>query len=270
MDRMPIVAGQFYPGTKNGLDSEIRKMLGKLTMPDQGAYARLVMAPHAGYIYSGATAATTLAQARLASTLILLGPNHTGLGAPLSVWPDGSWIFPGGELPVDEALVKALLKAEGAFTAETTAHMREHSLEVQIPILAALNPACRIVPIVVSERSMDKLLRVAHKMAGVISAWPEPVTILVSSDMNHFLPHEETVRKDKLALEAIEQLDPKLLYQTVRENSISMCGVLPMTMGMAVCRELGATEAAITTYTTSAKASGDYSRVVGYAGAIVQ
>ncbi len=270
MDRMPVVAGQFYPGTKAELEAEVRKMLGKPATPEQGSCARLVMAPHAGYVYSGSTAAQALAQVRLASSIILLGPNHTGLGASLSVWPDGTWFFPGGGLQVDEGLVQALLKAEPAFSPETAAHLREHSLEVQLPILAQLNPTCRIVPIVISERNLGKLLNVAHSMAAVISARPEPVTLLVSSDMNHFLSHEKTVQKDKLALEAIEQLDPELLFRTVRENAISMCGVLPMTLGMAVCRELGATQAEITSYTTSAKASGNYSRVVGYAGAIVQ
>lgn len=270
MDRMPVVAGQFYPGTESSLDREVRKLFGKTAAPGDTNFAKLVMAPHAGYVYSGATAAQTLAQARPASRVILLGPNHTGLGASLSVWPDGSWHYPGGSLRVDADLVRALLEAEPGFTPETEAHLREHSLEVQIPLLAALDPQCRIVPIVVAERDLDRLLAVAQNTARVIAAWPEPVTLLVSSDMSHFLSHEETVRKDKLALEAIEHLSPELLFQTVRDNAISMCGVLPMTLGLAVCRELGATEARITSYTTSAKASGDYSRVVGYAGAIVR
>ena len=270
MDRTPIVAGQFYPGTQAGLDKEIHKLLGKTANSDSKSCAKLVMAPHAGYVYSGAIAAQTLAQAGLASLVILLGPNHTGLGAALSVWPDGSWIYPGGSLPVDTELVQALLEAEPAFTPETTAHHREHSLEVQVPLLAAINPQCRIVPITIAERNLERLLAVGHSLAQVISGWNEPVTILVSSDMNHFLSHEETVRKDRMALEAIEQLDPELLFRTVRENSISMCGVYPMTMGLAACRDLGASEAVVTAYSTSAKASGDYSRVVGYAGAVVR
>lgn len=270
MDRMPIVAGQFYPGTHAGLKAELGTLLGKTAPPAQGPVAKLVMAPHAGYVYSGAVAGQTLAQARLAPTLILLGPNHTGLGATLSVWPDGAWRYPGGSLPVDTALVQALLQAEPAFSPDTAAHLREHSLEVQLPFLGALVPECRIVPIVVSERSLERLLAIGRGVAQVIAAWPDPVTLLVSSDMNHFLSHEQTVQKDKLALEAIEQLAPELLFRTVRENAITMCGVLPMTLGLAACRELGATTARVTTYTTSAKASGDYSRVVGYAGAIVE
>lgn len=267
MDRQPVVAGKFYPGVRAQWEPLVRRYL-KSDQPEQPAL--LVMLPHAGYVYSGAIAGQTLAGVSLPETLLLLGPNHTGLGARLSLWPSGRWLLPGAHLAVDETLAKAILVGQaGGIQADHLAHTHEHSLEVILPFLWAKAPNTKIVPLAVAEHRPEALLAAAQHLAEVLKSWEKPVLIVVSSDMSHFLAADEAKTKDTLALRAILDLDPPGLLTTVRSKNISMCGVLPMTMGLAVALELGARQARLIKYGHSGEESGDYAQVVGYAGVIV-
>jgi len=267
MNRNPVVAGQFYPGSRESLEREVAQYLAAATAKSPQPTI-LAMVPHAGYVYSGPVAGRTLGKANLADTILLLGPNHTGRGDPFSVWPSGQWLTPLCALSVDEPLAQALLAAGGGLTANLAAHDQEHSLEVQIPFLCAVKPGCAIVPVAVSEPRLSALTAAAKAMAAVLKAWPARVSILVSSDMSHYVSQSQAKRLDAMAIEAMLQLDPVGLYSTVREAGISMCGVLPMTLGLMIALELGATKAELAAYATSGDASGDYERVVGYAGVL--
>lgn len=268
-DRRPAVAGQFYPGDPARLDETVRACLAAADASARRP-AILAMAPHAGYVYSGPVAGLTLGLADLGDTILMLGPNHTGLGKPLAVWPDGRWQFPGGALSVDAELAALLMEREPRLTADTLAHVREHSLEVMLPFLAALDPATRIVPICVAQPGRDTLLDIGRAIGRALRELPKRVGILVSSDMNHFRPQDVTRKLDAAALAPALDLDPARFYDTVRDEDISMCGVLPMTIGLAAAIEMGATKAELTAHATSGDASGDYDRVVGYAGVIVR
>jgi MEMO1 family protein len=266
MNRLPVVAGTFYPGIKAQWERLVHQYL-DTEHPQEPAL--LAMIPHAGYIYSGAIAGETLASVLLPETVLLLGPNHTGLGAPLSLWPSGCWHLPGAHLDVDEALARAVLEGVAGVQADHLAHLQEHSLEVILPFLWAKNPAVKIVPLAVSEPRLDNLLAVARDLSNVLRKWKAPVLILVSSDMSHFLPADEAKARDSLALRAVLDLDPRALFETVRSKNISMCGVLPMTMGLVTAIELGATKARLARYGNSGEQSGDFAKVVGYAGVVV-
>lgn len=268
MDRQPVVAGQFYPAQAATLDKLVRGYL--QAAASQGErMTRLVMAPHAGYVYSGAVAGRTLGQARLPQRVVLLGPNHTGRGAPLAIWPQGRWQVPGGGLEVDAELAGQLLREVPGATADTVAHDHEHSLEVLVPFLRALNPTLAIVPIAVAERQLDRLLAAGTALAKVLARQPDLVGLVVSSDMSHYLGQERTKAQDSLALQAILDLDPTGLHEVVRRQGISMCGALPMTLALQAALELGASQANLVAYATSGDVSGDYGRVVGYAGILV-
>jgi len=267
-DRRPAVAGQFYTEDPAALAEEIRGYLVG-AKPQDEARTILAMAPHAGYYYSGRVAGLTLGQANLGETILLLGPNHTGLGKPLALWPDGRWQFPGGALPVDEELAALLMDQEPKLTADTLAHQREHSLEVMLPFLAAINPQTRIVPICVSHPGLETLLAVGRSVGTALRGFPRSVSILVSSDMSHFVHHELAKQLDAQALAPALALDPARFYETVRGEGISMCGVLPMTLGLAAALELGATKAELVEYATSGEVNGEMRRVVGYAGLLV-
>ncbi|MCF8029368.1 MAG: AmmeMemoRadiSam system protein B [Desulfohalobiaceae bacterium] len=267
MHRKPVVAGQFYPGSKDKWLEEVRRYLSG--GESGGTAATLSMVPHAGYPFSGGVAGRTLARARPGGRVLLLGPNHTGQGKPLAVWSAGTWELPGVSVPVDEELAAQVLQAHKALQEDQAAHVREHSLEVVVPFLYALEEATRIVPVAVAERDPDTLLRVGEALADVVSAQSEPVSVVVSSDMSHFIPADKAKQKDELALKAICEVNPEGLLETVQKNSISMCGVLPMTVGLSLARKLGCTQGELVEYANSGDFIGDYDSVVGYAGVVI-
>jgi AmmeMemoRadiSam system protein B len=264
-----VVADRFYPGAAPALHREVGAFLAEAEAPDDAA-TLLAMVPHAGYVYSGSVAGRTLGAARLADTVLLLGPNHTGRGKRLAVWPSGAWAVPGCEVPVAADLARDLLRAEARLSPDAAAHLEEHSLEVVLPFLCVKNPAVRIVPIAVAEPDPEALRQVAGAMAEVLGQGAGPVSIVVSSDMSHYVPHETAKRRDAMALDRVLALDPDGLYRVVREAGITMCGVLPMVLGLHLAKALGAREAVLAAYATSGEASGDYNQVVGYAGVLVR
>jgi len=268
LDRQPAVAGQFYTNDPDALRLEVRGYLERAEQKSS-VHSILAMAPHAGYYFSGAVAGATLGRANLAGTVLLLGPNHTGLGKPFAVWPSGRWQYPGGTLSVDTELVEHLCVQESRLTPDTLAHQREHSLEVLVPFLAELNPDTLIVPLAVSQPDLGTLLSVGKAVGRALRAFARPVSMVVSSDMSHFVTHEMAQEQDARALDPALALNPTLFYETVRGEGISMCGVLPMTLALAAALELGASQSEITAYATSGEINGELRRVVGYAGLVV-
>jgi AmmeMemoRadiSam system protein B len=270
MDRQPVVAGQFYPGEPAALNTEVERYLAQAAPPSsEGRRTLLAMVPHAGYVFSGGVCGKTLGKARLSRTLVLLGPNHTGLGERLAVWPEGAWSIPGGNLDVDDALASAVLERVPGMRSDEQAHSREHSLEVVLPFLRALNPETRIVPIAVADPSPDVLLRAGAELGRLLSGWEQPVSLVVSSDMSHYVSDIRARELDEQALAAALKLDAVGLYETVRGQRISMCGVLPMTLALAAAKEMGAASARLVAYTTSGEVTRDFEQVVGYAGLLV-
>lgn len=274
MDRQPVVAGRFYDADPGRLDAAVDGYLSSHDHPVTDApgtgQTLLAMVPHAGYVYSGSVCGQTLASAALAPTILLLGPNHTGLGRPFALWPDGAWHIPGAALPVDTELASALLAADPRIEPDTAAHLREHSIEVVLPFLHRLDPSVAIVPMAVASRSFGDLEGVGRAIGRVLAAFPRPVSMVISSDMSHYVSHDESRRLDSLALEAAVALDPRGLFDTVRSHSISMCGVQPMTVGLFAALEMGATRGQLVVYATSGEVSGDFDQVVGYAGVLVE
>ena len=268
MDRNPIVAGQFYTAEPKALAAEVQRFLAAADGREEKP-TLLAMAPHAGYVFSGAVAGKTLGRANLAGTILLLGPNHTGMGSRYAVWHMGSWMFPGGSLCVDDDLAAALIAKDPRLTPDRTAHMNEHSLEVLVPFLWAKNPETRIVPISVGGGGLEELLDVGRMLGKSLKARKGPVSIVVSSDMSHYISHEQAQSRDSLALAAVAALDPSALFEVVRSKNITMCGVLPMVVGLSAARELGASKAEVVAYATSGEVNQDMNRVVGYAGVLV-
>jgi AmmeMemoRadiSam system protein B len=268
MDRQPVVAGRFYDADPMRLDAVLDSFISSDGRRE--AATILAMVPHAGYVYSGAVCGATLGRANLAPTVVLLGPNHTGMGKPFALWPDGAWHVPGGAVPVDAELADALLAADPHIVPDTAAHLREHSLEVVIPFLRRINPSVNIVPMAIASRVFGHVEAVGRAIGQVLKALDRPVSIVVSSDMSHYISHDEARIQDSLALEAAVELDPTGLFDTVRAHSISMCGVLPMTAGLFAALEMGATRGELVAYATSGEVSGDFEQVVGYAGVLVE
>jgi AmmeMemoRadiSam system protein B len=227
------------------------------------------MAPHAGYIYSGAIAGETFAQVRIPPRVIVIGPNHRGVGHPAAVFPSGSWTTPLGEAAIDADLAQRLLSECPGLLADTAAHRFEHSLEVQVPFLQYLNPDVAIVPICLAHLPLTNLLSMGKALGEALARSGEDVLLVASSDMTHYESAEVARRQDRLALDRVLALDPEGLYRTVSEKRISMCGFMPTALMLAAAVEMGAATASLVRYGNSGDVTGDPSEVVGYAGVIV-
>ncbi|MBF0459338.1 MAG: AmmeMemoRadiSam system protein B [Nitrospirae bacterium] len=270
MKRPPAVAGRFYSASEAALTAEVNACIAAAgTSPSQPIKVIGLISPHAGFIYSGAVAAAVYSSIEFPDTIILIGPNHTGLGGKFSMMSAGQWEVPTHTFEIDEAVGGELLKT-GIFKEEHSAHAFEHSLEVQLPFIAHFTKSVKIVPITVMGLDAEECKAAGEALAKVVAAAGKSIVIAVSSDMSHYLPEPEARQKDKLALDMILSLDAGGLYNVVQREHITMCGYLPATIMLNAARALGAVKAEIIKYTTSAEASGDYSRVVGYAGVIVR
>lgn len=267
MVRAPAVAGQFYPRDPGVLRQEVNTLLGP---PREGSRSLGVIAPHAGYIYSGAIAGKTLAGVKFTDALLCLGPNHHGRGHRAAVYSQGAWRTPLGEIAIAEELASDLLKSVPGLGADFQAHLPEHSLEVLMPLVQVRAPLARIVPICLGQAPLKGLLEMGRGIGEVLQRQPKPVLMLCSSDMNHFDPGEISRKKDQHAIDAILALDPEGLYRTVQTHRISMCGVIPTVVMLAAARVLGASEATLVAYDNSGAVTGDQSSVVGYAGVVIR
>lgn len=265
-EREPAVAGRFYPGEASRLRQEVEALLGPAVEPRP---ALALVGPHAGYVYSGSILGQTYARVVVPRRVVLMCPNHTGLGVPRSLWSGGGWRLPVGTVPVDEALGRALRQHCGA-EPDRAAHLREHALEVHLPFALARQPALRIAALCLAGLALEECREIGEGLARVVRESDEPVLLVASTDMSHYVSADQAARLDGMALARVEALDPEGLYRTVRSHRISMCGVLPTTVALFAARELGATEAERVRYGHSGERSGDHERVVGYAGVLVR
>lgn len=267
MRRSPAVAGSFYPGEAQALEREVERCLGEAPQP-QKAFGAIV--PHAGFQYSGPVAGAVFRRLALPPTVILVGPNHYGRGSPIALFAEGVWETPLGDVAVDAELAAELRDACASIADDPGAHRSEHSLEVQLPFLRRLAPALRFVPLLLSVGSYKPLEELGKAVAGVLAKREPRPLLLASSDFNHYESDRVTRIKDRKAIEAILALDPRGLYDVVRRERITMCGVEAAVVLMTAARALGVVRAEQIRYATSAEASGDYERVVGYAGILLR
>jgi AmmeMemoRadiSam system protein B len=268
MLRHAQVAHQFYPGDPAVLQRTIEKFLSAHEKTRVDAVA--VLAPHAGYIYSGQVAGDVFAEVNVPSNVILIGPNHTGLGDRASIMASGKWEIPTGRVDINEDLAHRLIDSCGLFSDDYTAHLGEHSLEVELPFIYHLNRNARIVPITVMPAGFKQCSEMGKSLADVIGGYGEKVLMVVSSDMNHYESDDVTRKKDELAIEKALELDAEGLLKVTSKKGITMCGVVPVAIALVAARHLNAEGARLVSYSTSGDASGDYGHVVGYAGIVIK
>lgn len=266
--RRPHVAGSFYPAEQKQLRQFCESRLSSTEPP---LSVRAVILPHAGYVYSGETACRVLARVRVPEKNFLIGPNHRLYGSePFAIFPEGKWETPLGKIEVDPELSAALLEASHDLKPDPEAHLSEHSLEVEVPFLQTKNPAAKIAPLVVGTLDLDQARSVALACGEVLASRREEALVVISTDMSHYESDEATRKKDRYALEAIENLDEEALVRVVRQHQITMCGFVPVYMLLVMKKLLGIRNATLVDYRTSADATGDRDRVVGYAGFIFE
>jgi AmmeMemoRadiSam system protein B len=228
-----------------------------------------VVSPHAGYIYSGDVAGAVLSSIEIPERVIVISPNHTGMGDPAAIMVEGQWQLPTGPIPIDSDLALDLTKECSELHNDYKAHLMEHSLEVQLPFLQCLQPRLKMVPITVSHVRFDICEKIGNAIADVIKKTGEKILIVASSDMTHYEPQEVVKKKDKMAIDKVIALDPKGLLDTCATEKITMCGVVPTAIMLVAAKKLGARKGELVKYATSGDVNKEYSAVVGYAGIIV-
>jgi AmmeMemoRadiSam system protein B len=263
--RAPAVSGQFYPSSKNDLDRQISRCFEKVPSGERPVLGAVV--PHAGYIYSGNAAAYVYSVLPKADTFVLLGPNHTGQGSPVSVSSE-KWSTPMGEVSPDLEFIKALPKR--IIDMDENAHRYEHSIEVQIPFLQHRFSDFKIVPICIGMQDEETALDVGMEIAEAVRKVNKKVVIIASSDFSHYKPEKVAREDDAYFISSILDMDIPGFYRKLYEREASVCGYGPIAAMLAATKVLGAKEGSLLKYSTSGDATGDLAAVVGYAGIVVE
>ena len=275
--RLPAQAGTFYPDTEGALRTQIQQSflhpLGPKAMPtipgtrNQNLLGLVV--PHAGYKYSGPIAAHSyykLASAGIFESIIILGPNHTGLGSGVSTMTEGEWSTPLGDVPIDTDLAQEIVDSSDLVDVEDKAHRSEHSIEVQLPFLQFIYPRrFKFVPICMMLQDLKTSIEVGEAIAK--AAEKHGAMVLASSDWTHYEPQEEARSKDNQAIEAALQLNEEKFQEIIEERVVSACGYGPVTAMIHAAKLRGARSGNLLSYQTSGDVTGDKTAVVGYAAA---
>ncbi len=266
MIRLPTAAGSFYPRT----ESDLRKMIEKCFAHQLGEKRgkslemKAAVVPHAGYTYSGPCATHIYAHLPKVETVVLLGPNHTGYGVPISISDAEGWQTPLGKVLIDQELKAKLLSECDEAESDSKAHVYEHSIEVQLPFLQTTLTDFKILPICVAASDFKSLRELGNAIAKSINRTKRKAIVLASSDFSHFLSAGEAEFKDEMALQEILQLDPKGLLEVIERENISMCGFAPTAAAIIAAKHNGAHGCKLLQYYTSGDITGDNTKVVGY------
>jgi AmmeMemoRadiSam system protein B len=271
MVRRAAVAGQFYSSSKSALINELERCFlsplgpGKVPTVAKAGPRRLVgaMVPHAGLVFSGPVAAHAYAEMAadgMPETVVIMGPNHTGYGRAVSASSE-DFETPLGVVRTDRDIVSRL---RGVVEIDRTAHLYEHSLEVQLPFLQYLCPDIKIVPIVMGRQDLIMAKETAKVVREACAG--KDVVFLASSDLSHYVPPEVARERDALVLDRVLHLDAEGLIGVVEANDISMCGYGPVATMLLAC---GGTKARLLHYGSSGDVR-PMRDVVGYASLVVE
>jgi len=266
MVRKPAVAGQFYTNDPSRLRDQLETFV-KTEHAKIKIYGAIV--PHAGYIYSGAVAGAVYARINIPETVVILGPNHHGIGSKAALYPPGEWLTPLGTIGIDQQLSSAIRSSSPLVVEDNTAHQNEHSIEVQVPFLQFLKPNVSIVPLCLGFTDFSSCKSLGLSLAQAISSYQKEVLIIASSDMSHYQSAEVARHEDLLALREVLNMNPEGMYSIVTGRGITMCGIIPVTVMLIAAMALGASKSELIRYATSGEVSGDFNQVVGYAGVMV-
>jgi AmmeMemoRadiSam system protein B len=266
MQRQPVVAGQFYPGREDELRTSLSQMI---PLHPLKIVAKGIVAPHAGYVYSGSIAGQVYSRIKIPSTVLIIGPNHHGAGAAAALYPEGEWLTPLGRSPINSRFNQLLLQHCLYLQSDNLAHQREHSLEVQLPFLQYLRPDLSFSALCIGHGDFTVLREIGLGIAAAISELGEEVLIIASSDMTHYESADSALQKDTLALECLLALHAKGLLDVCQQRRITMCGVVPTAVMIEAVLQLGASRADLVAYGNSGEVTGDDQNVVGYAAVTV-
>lgn len=267
--RQPRFGGAFafYPDQEIALTDFIHSVS---NLPVKQVEGKGLIVPHAGYQYSGKTLYRTLyAMQTIPRIIVLIGPNHTGLGSDASIMSEGVWRIMNHSVPIRSSVANQILTHSKVLVDEPFAHEKEHSLEVILPLLLTLQPKIEIIPIIMKNYHSNAVQDIASALINTFETVNEPYLVLASSDMSHYVSKTEAYKQDQLAFQVIKNLDEAKLLETVVKYRISMCGSGPVAVAIKVAKSKGAIQATLVDYTDSSEETKDQSEVVSYAGFIL-
>jgi AmmeMemoRadiSam system protein B len=277
MIRKPAVAGLFYELDPDSLRKQIewcfQHQLGPGSIPKIGNKRSIkgVIAPHAGYIYSGPVAAHSyyeIAKDGFPETFIILCPNHTGLGSGISTMNQGSWETPLGYADIDTEFADLMVQNSGIIDVNPEAHLKEHSAEVQLPFLQYLKPDFQFVPVTMWMQDMETSAEIGVSIQKTASELGRDVVVIASTDFTHYQPQKVAETQDMQVIDAIKVMDENLMMERVKQLNVSMCGYGPVAATIVTTKKMGATMCEFKKYATSGDATGDTGSVVAYASAV--
>ena len=272
--RRPAVAGAFYAASQDSLRKQIidcfKHKLGPGRLPDRQKEPDIlsVVCPHAGYMFSGPSAAHSylaLGEQKPPETVVVIGPNHTGWGTPVSIMREGIWKTPLGEVSIDSELADKILELSVTARGDESAFTREHSIEVQLPFLQFIYPDFTFVPICMGYQDLETSVELGQAIFE--ASKDKEIIVIASSDLTHQESKASANKKDKFVLDAILDMDEEELQESVKKHRISTCGYGPISVALVYSKLQGAKRAEVLSYYTSGDIIGDHSAVVGYASA---
>lgn len=266
--RKSVIAGSWYPGNPSVLKRDIAGFLNLVPDTESAGVVVSIIAPHAGYIYSGQVAA--YAYKRICGNnydaVIVAGPSHRAAFPGISIFSRGGYETPLGIVPVDEELASEIKKNSNLVSDIPAAHLQEHSLEIQLPFLQYIMGNFSFVPLVMGDQGADACQELARAIYA--AAQGRKVLIVGSSDLSHFHSYNEASRLDSVALRHLKNSDARGLLSSLGKGNTEACGGGPMAVAMLVASMMGANSAQVLKYANSGDVTGDKSSVVGYAAAI--
>ena len=265
--RPPAVAGTWYPGNDTALTAAVDRYLGGVVDSPRLKRLTAIIAPHAGLMYSGPVAAHAYQQLRDrdVETVVLVGPSHYVAFEGVSIYPRGGFDSPLGAASIDESCASALLDRYPVIREYPQAHVREHSLEMQLPFIRRLLPNARIVPLVMGAQTASAARALGDALGAVLEG--RNAVMVASTDLSHFESATRAAALDAIVIEQVRRFDPDGLQRALDVYPHHACGGGPTVAVMRAALILGARDAVILQYADSGDVSGDKSSVVGYLAA---
>ena len=265
--RQPAVAGAFYDADPDVLRRHVDSLLDQAGGATVKGSIKGLVSPHAGYMYSGSTAAVgyRLLRGKSYDAVILVGPSHREFFTGASIYPGDSYRTPLGDVPVHKEMRDELVKEGGTIMLSDAGHRGEHCLEVQLPFLQRVLGEFSIVPIIIGNQRREFCLALGNALAKAASR--RNVLLVASSDLSHYHPYDEAVKLDRQVIGLVEALDEKTMMDQIEEERIEACGGGPVVSVMHAAKLLGANRSQVLFYCNSGDVTGDKDAVVGYLSA---
>jgi len=267
--RPPAVAGSWYPRAATAIAAAVDDYIARVDSPEPAGDVVALIAPHAGLTYSGPVAAHAyrLLRDRTFEALVLVGPSHFVGFDGVAVWPRGGFETPLGIASIHEGIAHDLIEASGVVRPNRAPHLREHSLEMQLPFTQHLARAIPIVPLLVGYQTMETARALGQALATALRT--RRTLMVASTDLSHYHDAPTAQRLDQVVIDRIGTFDFEGLQRALDDRPEHACGGGPTVAVMRAASALGATDARILHYADSGDVSGDKSSVVGYVAAAV-